>query len=141
MGRPSSYTPELADEICVRCVMKSLNAVCKADDMPAASTVYAWLIEHKEFSDKYARAREARAFRRAESVDALMAKVRRGAIEPTAGRLLLDAIKWQTAKENGRAFGDRVTHAGDAEAPIPVQHSGTVALDPSEAYMRLLNGG
>lgn len=133
--------PELADEIAKRCVMKSLNAVCKADDMPAASTVYAWLIEHKEFSDKYARAREARAFRRAESVDGLMAKVRRGAIEPQAGRLLLDAIKWQTGKEHGRVFGDRVTHTGDAAAPLQMAHSGTLTLDPSEAYLRLLNGG
>jgi hypothetical protein len=33
MGRPSSYTPELADEIAKRCVMKSLNAVCKAEHM------------------------------------------------------------------------------------------------------------
>ena len=114
MGRPTRYTPELAAEICTRCVMKSLNAVLKADDMPAASTVYGWLIEHKDFSDKYARAREARSFRRAESVDAIMAKVRRGALDPAAGRLLLDAIRWQTAKENGRVFGERVdlNHAG-----------------------------
>jgi hypothetical protein len=141
MGRPSSYTPELADEIAKRCVMKSLNAVCKADDMPAASTVYAWLIEHKEFSDKYARAREARAFRRAESVDGLMAKVRRGAIEPQAGRLLLDAIKWQTGKENGRVFGDRQVLAGDPEAPLQHEHAGALTITPSDAYLKLLNGG
>lgn len=140
MARPSLYTPELADVICQRVVMKSLNAVCKAEDMPAASTVYAWLIEHKEFSDKYGRAREARAYRRAEGVDALMAKVRKGVIEPNAGRLLFDGIKWQAGKENSRAFGDRVTHAGDAAAPIPVEHSGKIEMDPGEAYLRMLNG-
>jgi hypothetical protein len=58
-----------------------------------------------------------------------------------AGRLLLDAIKWQKGKENGRVFGDRQVLAGDPEAPVQVEHSGTVALAPSDAYLKLLNGG
>lgn len=110
MGRPSSYTPELGDEIAMRCVMASLHKVCQADDMPAESTVYRWLIEHDEFSAKYARAREARAYRRAEGMDEIAEEVRTGVIPPDVGRVLIDAIKWQTGKENRRAFGDKVEH-------------------------------
>jgi hypothetical protein len=40
-----------------------------------------------------------------------------------------------------KRYADRVTHAGDPEAPIGLEHSGTVALDPGEAYLRMLNGG
>lgn len=123
MGRPSTYTPEMGDEIAKRCVMKSLNAVCKDEGMPVASTVYLWLIEHKDFSDKYARAREARAFRRLESVDAIMAKVKKGALDPAAARVLLDAIKWQAAKENPRALGDKLDlhHGGSVGFSLNVR--------------------
>lgn len=119
MGRPSLYSDELATEICTRCVMDSLHKVAQSEDMPAESTIYLWLVEHGEFSEKYARAREARAFRRAESVDGIMEAVREGRLDPTAGRLLLDAIKWQTAKENSKAFGDKVQHANADGTNLP----------------------
>ena len=78
MGRPSIYTDEMGETIAMRCVMDSLHKVCQADDMPAESTVYRWLIEHKAFSEKYARAREARACRRRPSVYDRKGRVRAG---------------------------------------------------------------
>lgn len=119
MGRPSLYSDELATAIATRCVMASLHKVCQADDMPAESTVYLWLVDHSEFSEKYARAREARSFRRAESVDDVMEAVREGRLDAQAGRLLLDAIKWQTSKENPRTFGDKVQHANAEGGMLP----------------------
>lgn len=114
MGRPSSYTPELGDEIAMRCVMDSMHKVCQSDDMPAEGTVYGWLVHQKDFSEKYARAREARAFRRAESVDEIMDKVADGLLDPRAAKVLLDAIKWQTEKEAPKAFGNKLdlNHGG-----------------------------
>ncbi|OCP36746.1 hypothetical protein [Ensifer sp. LC163] len=62
MGRPSSFSDELVDTICERIATgASLKAICEADDMPAQSTVFKWLSEKPDFSERYARAREAQA--------------------------------------------------------------------------------
>lgn len=65
-GRPTTFTKDLADEICARLAEgKSMRTVLKADNMPAMSTVFKWLRENNEFSEQYARAKE-------ESADALV---------------------------------------------------------------------
>ena len=119
MARPSLYSEELADEITTRCVTQSMHKVCQSEDMPAESTVYVWLVRHAEFSEKYARARAARAYFRVESIDALMERVASKQVAPDVGRLLMDAIKWQASKENHRVFGDRQQ----------VEHSGGISLE------------
>lgn len=42
---------------------------------------------------------------------------------------------------NKADYGQRVTVAGDAEAPIPIEHSGSLSVTPDEAYRTLLEGG
>jgi hypothetical protein len=120
-GRPSLYNDTLADEICQRVVSRPLHQVAKDDDMPSEDAIYTWLGKHKEFAEKYARARQLRAFRRAESVDAVVEDMRAGRIGHNEARVAIDAIKWQTGKENPKAFGDRLELAGDANAPLTVQ--------------------
>lgn len=58
-GRPSKYTPDLADEI-VRDLSEgvTLSDICRRDHMPNRSTVYAWMREDDAFSQRFARARE-----------------------------------------------------------------------------------
>ena len=69
VGRPSTYTQEIADEICGQLAEgTSLRTICLADDMPAKSTVFKWLREQEGFSDQYARAKE-------ESADALVEEI------------------------------------------------------------------
>ena len=61
-GRPSSYAPELIDEICGRLIEgESLRKICGEDRMPGLRTVFDWLEKHEEFRTKYARAREIQA--------------------------------------------------------------------------------
>jgi hypothetical protein len=68
-GRPTDYTPELADEICAQLADgDSLRAVCNSDSMPSKSTVFRWLRTNEEFRDQYARAKE-------ESADAMADEV------------------------------------------------------------------
>jgi len=106
-GRPSDYTPELAAIICERLSEEEggLVEVCKADDMPARSSVYLWLSQHKEFSDMYARARE----------DLGVFVAHRGVKEATnakdaqLGRLQFDARKWLASKLAHKQFGDKAT--------------------------------
>lgn len=66
MGRPLSYTEDIAREICVRLSLgESLRSICMDDHMPARSTVFEWLDRDDEigetFRTKYARARELQA--------------------------------------------------------------------------------
>lgn len=62
MGRPSDFTPELADAICDRIADgESLRTICDDEDMPGKSTVFRWLAAHEQFRDQYAHAREAQA--------------------------------------------------------------------------------
>ena len=62
LGRPSSYTDQMANIICIRLAEgESLNKICKDENMPDKATVFRWLAVSAEFCDKYARARELQA--------------------------------------------------------------------------------
>ena len=59
MGRPSLYTPELADEICLRLSAgEPLAAICRSEHMPGLRTVYDWAEADTDLSARIARARE-----------------------------------------------------------------------------------
>jgi len=70
IGAPSAYTEEIAEEILRRmCEGESINSICKDPHIPARSTVMLWVATDREgFSDKYARAMEARAHFWAEEI-------------------------------------------------------------------------
>lgn len=69
MARPDIYTPELADKICgYLSIGRSLNSICKDEDMPCMSSVMNWLAKadmgderYAGLMEKYLRAREAQA--------------------------------------------------------------------------------
>ncbi len=66
-GRPSDYSPELAAVICGRMAEgASIKTICAAEDMPASSTIYLWLQQHSDFSDKYKDAARERGWALAE---------------------------------------------------------------------------
>lgn len=58
MGRRSTFTPEVAAEICERLAKgEPLAVICRDDRMPAARTVSDWRKEHESFAADFARAR------------------------------------------------------------------------------------
>lgn len=58
-GRPSSYTPDLADTICTRLAEGiPLAQICRDEGMPGVTTVYSWIKGNREFSEAFACARE-----------------------------------------------------------------------------------
>jgi hypothetical protein len=62
MGRPSTYSDKVANDICIRIALgESLRKLCMEEGMPAQSSVYEWLLRYPDFSEKYARARELQA--------------------------------------------------------------------------------
>jgi hypothetical protein len=87
--------------------------------MPQMSTVMLWLREDREFSQQYARAREAQADYFADEIveiaDAAMRKDARGV---QAARLAVDARKWAASKLLPKKYGDRIDAHVSAETEL-----------------------
>ena len=126
-GRPTSYSQEIADELCALLAEDdlSLKQICELPGMPTSRTVYNWLRTNDEFFRLYARARQDQAHSSVYRLQELEGKVECGALEPNAARVIADSIKWRASKLLPKAYGDRIQHSGDPDAPI--QHA--VALD------------
>lgn len=57
-GRPSTYTPEIAAEICRRLLDgETLKVLCRDPEMPPESTVRLWVLDVDGFAALYTRAR------------------------------------------------------------------------------------
>jgi hypothetical protein len=140
MGRPSIYSQDLADEICVRLSSgESLRSICRDEHMPAQSQVYVWLNAKKDFAEQYARAREEQADTHADEIIAIAdedpelnpirdkdgnvidLKIDSGYVAYQKQRI--DARKWTAAKLRPKKYGDRVTHAGDDESPVVLENN------------------
>lgn len=127
-GRPSDFSPELAELICSRIASgMSLVAICKADDMPHRDTVRVWLAKSDEFAAMYARAREDQADYYA---DEILAVADDPELDANDKRVRVDARKWVAAKLRPRVYGDKVdlTHQGPNGGPIAILASSDAAL-------------
>lgn len=135
MGRPTTYTPELAAELCRRMSLgASLRKVCQADDMPAQCTVFRWLKDEdkQDFREQYAHAREALADSYADEIVEIAdeasddfevntgdsgpaVKLKSKAFERS--RIMIDARKWAASKIAPKKYGaklpDLVTPPGE----------------------------
>jgi hypothetical protein len=124
-GAPTTYTPELAEELCSRLRQgRDLWTICNDDDdMPGRSTVYQWMDAHPEFADMYLRAKEYSALSDAEKAERITYLTSQGKIDANAARVAIDAIKWTTAHKQPKRFG-RVTtqrHTGEDGGAIPLR--------------------
>jgi len=101
---------------------ESLRSVCRDENMPALSTVFRWLGEHKEFQEQYARARQARASAMEEEILSISDDDSDDAItDPESGatrlntefvarsRLKVDTRKWLMARMAPKVYGDKVS--------------------------------
>jgi hypothetical protein len=118
-GRPSDYTEAIAAEFCARIAQgMTVREICKADDMPAVSTIFLWLFKQRAFSEQYARACEARTAAFAEETlqiadDAMPIQ---GRVDKE--RLRIDTRKWLMSKMFPKKYGDSTTLKGDPDAPL-----------------------
>ena len=140
LGRPSIYSKDLADRICVRLALgESIRSICKDDDMPAQAQIYAWLNRHPDFQEQYTRAREEQAESHADEIvdiaDETPALLK---VRDKEGNIVdikldsayiawqkqrIDSRKWNASKQRPKKYGDRVTHGGDDESPVVVEHN------------------
>ena len=117
-GRPSSYSDEIADQICKRIASgEGLRAICRDEEMPGRQTVLDWLDSEKfpEFRAKYARAREAQG----DYLDEEMQEVANSATPESVhvARLRVLTMQWRASKLAPKKYGDKVEleHAGKVQ--------------------------
>jgi hypothetical protein len=137
VGRPSDYSEELVEEICLRISFgEGLVKICKDEHIPSRSTVMRWLLNNKEFQDKYAQAREAQADYLLEELLDIADDKSGDTYEDAKGnikvdheninrsRLRVDTRKWVIAKLAPKKYGDKV--ALDPEQIVQYITKGTL---------------
>lgn len=106
-GRPSSYSPALADEICDRITEgESIYNICKSGHMPHYTTVWRWLDAHDDFASKCARARALQA----EFMDHKIMEEAEKANKDNAYavKVKIAAYQWRAMKLSPRKYGERL---------------------------------
>jgi hypothetical protein len=146
-GRPTLYCLELADFICDRIATgESVRGICGDPDMPNAGTVFEWLSKHKEFAERYARAREQQAEKYASEIIAIADENPTCAVpDPDGGtstrvdaaaiqrnKLRVDARKWIACKLLPKVYGDRIQQELTGADGGPVQFVARSILDKPE---------
>lgn len=132
LGRPSEFSQDTADLICLRLAEgESLRSICNDDDMPCKATVMRWLRSWPEFRDQYTRAREDQADTLFDEVlDIADESSNDTIIDPETGhertnyevvaraKLRIDARKWMAGKLRPKVYGDK----------LDLEHSGALDL-------------
>ena len=107
-GRPSTYSAAIANRICERIAEgEPLTKICRDKSMPAYRTVLNWRVKDSEFLQMYTRAREDAGDTLADEIRELAKRVVDGTLEPNAGRVAIDALKWIASKLKPKVYGDR----------------------------------
>ncbi len=137
-GRPTDYTPEIAQTICGQMIEGlSLREICRAEDMPARSTVHLWLNKFEEFSDQYARAMDLRCDFWADEIleisddgtnDWVERKLKDGSTKIVfdgehvmRSKLRSDNRKWLMSKMVPKKWGDKTALTGPDGGPLQTQ--------------------
>lgn len=133
IGRPSTFTPELAERICAELAEgKSLRAICRENGMPTEATVRVWARDDVSgFYSQYARSRDIGLDAMGEEVIEISDTATPEQVQ--VARLRSDNRKWFTSKLAPKRYGDRVgvQHSNDPENPMPG------AMEPRELAREL----
>ena len=148
-GRPSSYSPETAEEICQRMVNgQGLLKICSDEGMPDRSTVYRWLEANQDFRDRYARAREALMDFYAEQIltiafdesgdivieqDGNRSKAVANHAKVQRDRLKVDSLKWITSRLFPKRYGDKTESLGQNDQPKQITFRWQTNREPPES--------
>ena len=127
-GRPSDYTDELAELICLRLAEgESLRSVCRDDGMPSKQAVLRWLARNEQFRAQYVRAKEEGAEAIAEEMfdiaddgtndwmekldkDGEAIGYQLNGEHVKRSKLRIDTRKWYLSKILPKKYGDRIQH-------------------------------
>lgn len=105
IGRPTLYSPDIAEGLLNWLADgKSLRKYCDQPGTPNKATVLRWLASNRDFSDQYARAREAGADSHLDDI----VDIADTDPDPKRARVRIDARKWVASKLAPRKYGDRL---------------------------------
>ncbi|EGT5766519.1 DNA packaging protein [Cronobacter sakazakii] len=128
IGRPSDYTEELAEIICLRLAEgESLRSVCRDEGMPSKQAVLRWLARNESFRAQYVRAKEEGAEAIAEELfdiaddgsndwmekldkDGEAVGYQLNGEHVQRSKLRIDTRKWYLSKILPKKYGDRIQH-------------------------------
>lgn len=140
MARPTIYTNELAQQICVRIANgESLHRICADPDMPSRTTVLLWLRsgERPEFLNQYLDAKDAKADFLADQIleiaDDCEGAERSAEIQ--AAKLRIEARQWYSKVTAPKKYSDRL--AVDQRT----EHRTSGEMTPEQARAILLEHG
>lgn len=107
-GRPTDYTPEIAEAICSWIAGgKSLRSFCREKKSPDVTTVCRWIVRHEAFRQQYTQAREAAGYAHGDGVIEVVELLRDGTIDPQQGRAMMDGLKWAAERMAPKAHSPR----------------------------------
>jgi hypothetical protein len=141
MGRPSTFTQEIADEICARLAKgEPLAHICREEGMPAVRTVSDWKKANETFSADFARARDE-GFDRiaADCLDIADDGVNDKYIDENGNfrtdtdviqrsKLRIETRMKLLAKWDPKRYGDRITQEHTGADGKPLQHDLTMTV-------------
>lgn len=146
-GRPTKYTPKLTAKILTLISEgQSLRRVCRDERLPAASTVFEWLIRYDDFSEQYARAKQQGSEAMAEEIMDIADDGRNDWIEiwdkkgeniigykvngeaVQRSKLRVDTRKWLMSKLAPKKYGDSLdlTSGGEKIKVAPMYGGSSV---------------
>ena len=115
MGRPTTYSDEVADIILERITAgESVNSIVQIDGMPSSSTIYLWLSKYPDFSERYARAREAQQDAWSDKILSICEQEE----DVNRARLKVDTHKWLMARLAPKKYGDSKNLNVDAKVQM-----------------------
>lgn len=125
------YTPELADEICIRIAGgRTVFSVCRDEDMPEKTTFYRWMIEKPEFREKITCARDERVEFHAKELRGLAKKVMSDpALDPMRVNAAVNAL--DKAAKLMQPKTKRIELGGIGGGPIQTAQVDATALSDS----------
>jgi hypothetical protein len=115
-GRPTDYTPELADTICAHITDGwSMRRICREDWSPQMTTIFRWLRENDEFRKQYEAAKDIQSDAFVEDIldiaDTPAALNEKGGVDSgdvADKRLRIDTRKWIASKLKPKKYGEKV---------------------------------
>ena len=131
VGRPSSYTDEIADIICDRMINgENFSQICNDPMMPSRAALYRWRASRPDFDARCARAREALADFLLDKLEAMADATTE--LNVNSQRLKISVAQWRAEKMAPRTLGPRV----NTEIT-----SSTVNVKPQTIDVRRLDAG
>lgn len=136
MGRPTSYSDEIASELLatIATTRHGLAFICDLkESFPAPATVYRWMLADSEFCERYRRAKEDQLQVLEDELLQIADNTELGTMVTIKGdgteerkmydmiehrKLRIESRKWLMGKLKPKKYGDKITHAGDADNPV-----------------------